>query len=269
VRNWFAKRKSADDPAQAEIVVTEEDEGLVKPFFEHLEDLRKTLMRILGCLFITFNVCLVFANRILFFLERPLYHILHTPGSFLQSLNVTDSFVLAMKLAFYGGLLLGAPPIFYYLAQFILPALKRHEKRLVLPVFVLGTLLFVAGAACCYFLMVPQTLRVFIKYSEWLQIEPKWTITSYVSFVTQFMLSVGLTFEAPLVLLILVRLGILSQRALRGGRKMMIAAAVVIAAILAPPDPLSMMLMALPLVVVFEITIWLAWFVERRQDKRR
>jgi sec-independent protein translocase protein TatC len=116
---------------------------------------------------------------------------------------------------------------------------------------------------------VPQTLRVFIKYSEWLQIEPKWTVTSYVSFVTQFMLSVGLTFEAPLVILILVRLGILSQRALRGGRKMMIAAAVVVAAILAPPDPFSMMLMALPLVIVFEITIWLAWFVERRQDKRR
>ena len=202
-------------------------------------------------------------------MERPLYQILPTPENFLQSLNVTDSFVMAMKLAFYGGLLLGAPFIFYHLAQFILPALKRHEKRMVVPVFVFGTLLFVAGAACCYYLMVPQTLRVFIKYSEWLQIEPKWTVTSYVSFVTQFMLSVGLTFEAPLVILILVRLGILSQRTLRGGRKVMIAVAVVVAAVLAPPDPLSMILMAIPLVVVFEITIWLAWFVERRRDARR
>jgi sec-independent protein translocase protein TatC len=261
---WFSDQQPSEPrPAFPQLVA--EGEGEQKSFVEHLEDLRKMLFRFLGALFIGFNLCLLFANRLLFILEWPLYRVAPKPEQFLQSLNVTDSFVLAMKMSFYGGLLLTAPVLLYFLAQFILPALKRREKDLLVPVCVLGTLLFVLGAAMCFLWIIPQTLKAFIKYSEWLKIEPHWTITSYIEFVTQFMLAMGVTFEVPLVMLILVRLGVLSATTLRRGRKVCVAIAVVISAVVAPPDPLSMVLMSLPLIGLFEATIWIAWWMERRK----
>lgn len=232
---------------------------------EHLEDMRRTLIRIAIALFIGFNLCLVFADRILFFLEAPLYRIVQNPKECLQSLNVTDSFVLAMTMSFYGAVLLAMPAILYYIADFVLPALKPKERASILPSFVGGALLFVAGVAVCYYAMIPQTLKAFIKYSAWLDIKPQWTVSSYISFVTQFMLSVGLTFEVPLVILVLVRLGVVSASTVARSRKIMIAVAVILAAILAPPDPLSMAVMAIPLVMMFEVTIWLAKFAEKRR----
>ena len=252
VLSWFRKSQSAD--------VVE-----VKSFGEHLDDLRAMLFKTVAALFIGFNICLVFANRLLFFLEQPLYQAVAKPDRFLQSLNVTDSFVLAMKMAFYGGLVLTMPVLLYFIAQFVLPALKPREKKLLLPVCFFGALLFLAGVALCFFWVVPQTLRAFIKYSEWLNIEPHWTVSSYVEFVTQFMLAMGLTFEVPLVLLVLVQLGVVSATTVRKGRKVCIAIAVVISAVVAPPDPLSMVLLAIPLIALFEVTIWVAWLMDRRK----
>lgn len=264
---WFSDQQPADapEPVPTAPAPAEEGEGERKSFIEHLEDLRRMLFRMLGTLFITFNLCLVFANRLLRWLEQPLYQSVPQPERFLISLNVTDSFVLAMKMAFYGGLVLATPVLLYFLAQFVVPALKRREKSMLWPVCIWGTLLFLAGVAMCFFWIVPQTLRAFIKYSEWMGIEPKWTVTSYVEFVTQFMLAMGVTFEVPLVILILVRLGIMSAATVRRGRKVCIAIAVAIAAIVAPPDPLSMLLMSLPLIALFEVTIWVSVFVERRR----
>lgn len=253
VFSWFRKPPTAEDAE-------------VKSFGDHLEDLRRMLFKTLAALFIGFNVCLIFANRLLSFIEQPLYRAVAKPDRFLQSLNVTDSFVLAMKMAFYGGLVLTMPALVYFIAQFVLPALKPHEKRLLLPVCIFGALLFLAGAALCFYWVVPQTLIAFIKYSEWMNIEPHWTVSSYVEFVTQFILAMGLTFEVPLVLLVLVQLGVVSATTVRKGRKVFIAIAVVISAVIAPPDPLSMILMALPLIALFEVTIWVAWLLGRRKQ---
>ncbi len=266
---WLGEQGPSDSTAKIlPLDSAAADDGESKPFIEHLEDLRRTLFKIGAALFIGFNVCMVFANRILFFLEAPLSKVVPDSGNYLQSLNVTDSFVLWMKLAFYGGILLATPAIFYFLSDFILPALKREEKRLLMPTFLFGAFMFVAGAAACYYLMIPQTLRVFIKYSEWLKIKPQWTVTSYISFVTQFMLSMGVTLEIPLVILLLVQLGVISARTVARGRKLMITGAVILAAILAPPDPLSMLMMSMPLIAICEVTIWLSWLVEYRRRKR-
>ena len=264
---WLADQYSPDATSSSSgELEAGEREG--KSFVEHLEDVRKMLFRMVVALFIGFNVCLVFANRLLFFLKLPLQKAVPQPERFLQSLNVTDSFVLAMKMAFYGGLVLTTPVLLYFLAQFILPALKHKEKRVLLPVCLLGSALFLTGAAMSFFWIVPQTLRAFIRYSEWMHIEPHWTITSYVEFVTQFMLAMGVTFEVPLVVLVLVQLGIMKATTLRKGRKVCVAIAVVVSAIIAPPDPLSMILMTLPLIVLSEVTIWIAWFVEKRRLNR-
>ncbi len=252
VLSWFRKSQPADAAG-------------VKSFGEHLDDLRAMLFKTLAALFVGFNICLVFANRLLFLLEQPLYQVIAKPDRFLQSLNVTDSFTLAMKMAFYGGLVLTMPILLYFIAQFVLPALKPREKKLLLPVCFFGALLFLAGVALCFFWIIPQTLKAFIKYSEWMNIEPHWTVGSYVEFVTQFMLAMGLTFEVPLVLLVLVQLDVVSAPTVRKGRKVFIAVAVIISAVIAPPDPLSMVLMALPLIALFEVTIWVAWLLDRRK----
>lgn len=220
------------------------------------------MIRIAVAWFVGFNVCLIFANRLFAFLIAPLSRVMPNPESCLQSLNVTDSFVLAVKLSAYGGLILTLPLILYFIAGFILPALKPKERSAIVPAFLIGTVLFVVGAAACYYAMVPQTLKAFIKYSEWLGIKPQWTVSSYIGFVTQFMLSMGVTFEVPLVILILVRLGVVSAATVTRSRRIMIAVAVVLAAVLAPPDPLSMVVMAIPLIIMFEITARLAGLVE-------
>lgn len=265
--NWLAKQHEAD--SSRDLPDTFEDgEGEKKSFVEHLEDFRRTLIKIGIALFIGFNICLVFANRILAFLVEPWRRIMPGPEGQLISLRVTDAFSLWMKLAFYGGLVLAFPAVCYFLAEFILPALRKKEKDLLMPTFIFGTLLFIAGAAACYYLMIPQTLKVFLKYTEWFEMKRLWTAVDYVGFVTSFILSVGITFEVPLVILILVRLGILSAKTVASGRKIMLAAAVILAAVLAPPDPLSMIMMTLPLIVICELTIWLAWFVERWRIKR-
>ena len=267
MRPWLSKKDQPD-----EFHVVEEDasaEGEVKSFWEHLDDLRRTLLKSLGALAITFNLALVFANRILQFLTWPLRKATDHPESFLLSLNVTDSFVISVKLALYVGLILAAPAILYFVGQFVLPALKPKERRMLWPGFAAGTVLFIIGALSCFFFIVPQTLRAFMAASHWMGIDPRWTIDSYIGFVTQFTLMTGLTFEIPLVVLILVRIGIISYSTVRSGRKIFIVLAFAVAAFLAPPDPLSMVLMALPLTILFEVTIWLAWFTERRRQERR
>jgi len=264
---WLAKQQNQDSSQELQIV-SEDAEGESKSFLAHLDDLRSTIIKIGVALFVGFNVCLAFANRILVFLEEPWRRIVPGPEGQLVSLRVSDAFFLWMKLSFYGGLVLASPAICYFLADFILPALKKKERALLMPTFIFGTVLFLAGAAICYYVMIPQTLKVFLKYTDWLDMKRQWTAIDYVSFVTNFMLSVGITFEVPLVILMMVRLGVLSARTVAGGRKIMIVGAVIIAAILAPPDPLSMIMMSIPLIVICEITIWLAWFVERRRNKR-
>jgi sec-independent protein translocase protein TatC len=263
LRRWF--RKESVNPEDEVTPLEIADDGPVKPFVEHLEDLRGALFKILGALFVGFNIALLSANRILAFMTQPLRQVTDHPEKFLQSLNVTDSIVLSMKIALYVGLIISAPAICYFVGQFILPALRPKEKRMMWTAFAWGTLLFLAGCATCFFLIVPQTLRAFIQASRWLGIEPRWTIESYISFISQFVLMCGLTFEIPLVVVVLVRMGFLSYQTVRKGRKVFVALAFTIAAFLAPPDPLSMMLMAAPLVLLFEIAIWLSWFSQRNR----
>jgi len=264
VRRWFSKKAPVEE---LELVkgASAPEEGELKSFWEHLDDLRGAVIKSLIALAITFHLALAFANRILSVLTWPLRRVTDHPENFLLSLNVTDSFMLSVKLAFYVGLVAAAPAILYFVGQFVLPALRPKEKRMLWPGFAAGTALFVLGVVTCFVFIVPQTLRAFIEASHWLGIEPRWTIESYISFVTQFTLMTGLTFEIPLIMLVLVQIGILSYATVRSGRKILILIAFVIAAFLAPPDPLSMILMALPLVGLFEITIWLCWFSERRK----
>ena len=187
----------------------------------------------------------------------------------LLNLNPAGGFFVAFQVAIYGGLVIAAPIVLYYLGGFILPALRRSEKRFVLPGFMIGTLLFVSGVLFCYFVMLPLALGASVKYSEWLGFSAnQWRAEEYISFVCKFLLGMGLGFELPVVILTLVRIGILSYSQLAAFRRYMVAINLVLGAVLTTPEVLTQIMMAIPLQVLYEISVWIAWYWERKARKQ-
>jgi len=187
----------------------------------------------------------------------------------LLNLGPAGGFMTAFQLAIYGGLVLASPMVIFYLAQFLVPALKKKEKKYVLRGFSVGTALFLAGVSFAYFVLMPLALSASRKYSEWLGIgADQWTAEQFISFTCKFMLGMGLGFEMPVILLVLVKLGILDYQKLAAFRRYMIVVNLVLGAVLTTPEILTQIMMALPLQVLYEITVWIAWYWERRDKKR-
>jgi len=192
-----------------------------------------------------------------------------TKGPELIFLDPAAPFISSLHLAFFGGLVLAAPFVFYYFGQFIVPALKIKEKKYGMRAFGIGLGLFLLGVCFCYFLLMPVALRAAEGYAHWMGMATyQWRAEGYFSFVTMFMLGMGLGFEMPVVLLALVKIGILDYEKLAGFRRYMIVVNLFLGAILTTPEVLTQLLMFVPLQVLYEITIWIAWYWER-QDKKR
>jgi sec-independent protein translocase protein TatC len=252
----------------------EEGGGEVKSFLEHLEDLRWTLIKSVSALVLAMICCLVAGNRLAWVLQRPI----EKAGVKieLQYLDPAAPFMSAIYMAFFGGIILASPFIFYYIAQFIIPALRRNEKKYFFRACLVGTGLFMAGVSLCYFLIMPLALRAAVKYSDWLLGQPfdparvvLWRAEPYFSFTTKFMIGMGLGFELPVVLLTLVKLGVLDYAKLAAMRRYMIVACLVLGAVLTTPEVVTQVAMAVPLYVLYECTVWIAWYWERQEKKKR
>ena len=187
----------------------------------------------------------------------------------LLNLTPAGGFMVAFQLAIYGGIILASPFLIYFIGQFLLPALKLNEKHYLLRGFCIGLLLFLGGVAFCYFKLMPVALDASAKYSQWLGISAdQWTAENYIAFVCKFMLGMGLGFELPVVILIFVKLGVLNYRMLAGFRRYMIVINLVLGAVLTTPEVLTQIMMAIPLQILYEITVWIAWYWEWRDKKR-
>ena len=187
----------------------------------------------------------------------------------LKNFGPVGGFMVALHVAMYGGILLASPFIIYFLGQFLLPALKIHEKKYILRGFAIGTLLFLSGVAFCYFVLMPIALRASVQYSEWLGFSADdWRAEEYISFVCKFMLGMGLGFELPVVLLVLVKIGILNYARLAAMRRYMIVINLVLGALLTTPEVITQVMMAIPLQILYEISVWIAWYWERKACKR-
>jgi sec-independent protein translocase protein TatC len=188
----------------------------------------------------------------------------------LLNLSPAGGFIVAFQLAMYGGVMLAVPFIIYYVGQFTLPALKRKEKKYLFRGLGIGSVLFFSGVLFCYFVLMPLALNASRAYSNWLGIAAdQWTAEAFIGFECKFMLGMGLGFELPVVLLILVKLGILDYARLKAMRKYMIVINLVLGALLTTPEVLTQVMMAVPLQVLYEITVWIAWYWERRDKKRQ
>jgi sec-independent protein translocase protein TatC len=185
------------------------------------------------------------------------------------NLSPAGSFIVATKVAFYGGLVLASPFIFYYVAHFVFPALRMREKKYIYPGLAFGGGLFAVGVCFCFFILMPIALTASVQYAEWLGFSAnQWRAEDYVAFVCKFMVGMGVGFELPVVVLTLVKIGVLSYRTLASGRPYVVVISAVLGAILTPPDVITMVLVGIPIYALFELCIWIAWYWERR-DKRR
>ncbi|MGA1128553.1 MAG: twin-arginine translocase subunit TatC [Chthoniobacterales bacterium] len=238
-----------------------------KPFLDHVEDLRGMIVRMAIALGICMSAAFIFRGEIAAFVQAPLVAVDPTRADNLQSLGVADSMTISLKLAFYAGLVVSFPVLLYFLAEFVLPALTLRERKVVLVAALIGFGLFLAGASFAFYGVLPAALEFFFRDAQMMQWRPTWTVGEYYSFTTQFVLAFGLAFELPVVVLALVKVGLLGHEPMRATRPYAIVAIFLLAAVITPtPDIFTLVLMGAPMVLLYEACIWIAWWMEKREE---
>ena len=187
----------------------------------------------------------------------------------MQALKPTEGFMLSIKLAFFAGIVIAFPFLLYFILQFVLPGMHTAERKALWPAMAIGFGLFLSGVFFSYYIVLPKVLEFFHNYSSDMMIENEWRIGYYISFATQFTLIFGLSFELPVLVMTLVKLGVLNCEMMRRTRAYAILAIFVIAALITPtPDAFTLCLLAGPMVVLYEICIWLAFLLDRKTARR-
>src|SRR5215212_11369515 len=238
-----------------------------KPFLEHLEDLRWTIVKMAITLLATMVLCFCFRGPLVHIMQRPLGAVDPSFGA-LRALAITDSFTISFRLAFYAGIVISFPVLLYFLAEFVLPALTALEKRFLLPAIGASFGLFLLGVLVSYFWLLPKTILFFFRDTQSLGWLPAWTVQQYYSFVTRFTIGFGLSFELPVVVLALVRFGLVTYALMARTRPYAVVLIFILATIITPtPDILTLIAMATPMCLLYESCIWIAWFMERRKSK--
>ncbi len=254
----------ATEPEDVRPDEEEEEGGPVKTFLEHLEDLRWLLIKIGASLLVGMVACLAASPYIIDFLTWPLHHAVGNKIE-LQFLNPIGGFMISMKIAFYGGITLALPAILYVIAAYVLPALKRNEKTFFLRAFIIGGGLFLLGGMICYFWVLAITLRATVQYNEWLHLPASlWRAEDYFQFVTMFMLGMGLSFELPIIILALVKIGLVQHSWLTKGRPYFYLAMFAVVSFITP-DFVSTFFIMIPLLVLMEACILISWIWERQK----
>jgi sec-independent protein translocase protein TatC len=225
-------------------------------FLSHLIELRQRLVRAAASILIVFAALSPFMRQIFDFVSRPMMAAL-PQGSKLLATGVIAPFMVPLKITLFVSLLVALPYVLYQVWAFVAPGLYQHEKRLAVPVIVSSVLMFFAGIAYCYFVVFRVVFRFITRFApESVSVSPD--VDAYFGFVLRMFVAFGVTFEVPIGVLLLVRLGMVSVARLRQLRPYVIVGAFVVAAIFTPPDVLSQLLLALPLCLLFELGVLLA-----------
>ncbi len=227
------------------------------------------LIRIVLTLIVAMIAAFAFRVQLVDLLVWPLRDVDGDLATNLQSFGVTDAFTISFKLSFYAGLVISFPIILYFIANFIFPALTKKERRYMIPALLIGTALFLTGVFFCFVFLLRPTLQFFIADARKLGWAPNLSVVQYFSFVTQFTIAFGLSFELPVVVMLLVKLRILSHKLMANTRAYAVVAIIFLAAVITPtPDILTLLSLAMPLLVLYEICIWMAWLLERSNAKK-
>jgi sec-independent protein translocase protein TatC len=257
----------------------DEVEASSAPLIEHLIELRRRLIWSIAGFFIAFVGC--------FFVAKHLFNLLVLPFKWSvewAKLDVSkveliytapqEFFFTQVKLAMFGGLVIAFPLIATQIYKFIAPGLYKNERRAFLPFLIASPVLFLMGAALVYFFFTPMVMWFFLSMQQsggegQVQISLLPKVSEYLSLIMTLIFSFGLVFQLPVVTSLMARVGLLSSQALREKRKWAIVIAFIVAAVLTPPDPISQISLAIPTILLYEISIWSARLIERKRDEER
>ena len=233
----------------------------------HLVELRSRLMRSIIAVFVVLVVLFPFAKEIYALLAQPLLRVL-PQGSSMIATDVTGTFLVPLKVTLMAAFLIALPYVLWQAWAFVAPGLYHHEKRLVVPVLVSSCLFFALGMSFAYFFVFPIAFGFFAGYTP-VGVQMMTDIDKYLSFVLTMFIAFGLTFETPVVVVVLVRMGVVGLDKLRAARSYVIVGAFVIGAIFTPPDVISQLLLAVPLWLLYEVGLFRARFVtaEKRETE--
>ncbi|WP_336985868.1 twin-arginine translocase subunit TatC [Altererythrobacter aquiaggeris] len=240
------------------------------PLLDHLIELRGRLVRAVLALLVAFGVCLYFADEIFGYLVRPLTAAFPQGEGRLVYTKLYEAFFVEVKVALFAGFFLSFPIIANQLWAFVAPGMYAKEKKAFLPFLIATPILFTLGASLAYFVVMPTAFRWFLGFEGdrgGLNMEALPATGDYLSLVMQFILAFGISFLLPVLLLLLNRAGIVTRSQLLAARRYIIVAIVAVAAIITPPDVISQVMLAIPIMLLFEGSLALMWFSDRKKAK--
>ena len=246
----------------------DELEGTEQPFVSHLIELRDRLIRAVIAIAIAFGVLAFFPgpSGLYDLLAAPM--VAHLPrGATLIATNVISPILVPLKITLMAAFLVALPVVLYQVWAFVAPGLYSHEKKLVLPLVISSTLLFIGGVAFCYFFVFGQVFA-FIQGFAPKSITAAPDIEAYLSFVLTMFIAFGAAFEVPIVVVVLARLGMVSIEKLKAFRGYFIVLAFIIAAVITPPDIMSQLLLAIPMCLLYEVGIWAAQLTAKKPAEK-
>ncbi len=251
----------------------EPDDDTKMPLLDHLVELRRRLIYAAAALLVAFLVCFYFANTFFDFLVQPLADIWEgQQGRRLIFTALHEKFFTNVKVAFFAAAFFAFPIMSSQIWAFIAPGLYRKEKSAFLPFLIATPILFFAGGAFVFYIVLPVAWKFFAGFEQLatsgglaIQLEPK--VNEYLSLTMRLLFAFGLAFELPVALTLMARVGITSSDGLKRKRRYAVVLAFVAAAVLTPPDPISQLTLAIPIIVLYEVSIWCARLVERQAEK--
>jgi sec-independent protein translocase protein TatC len=254
----------ADDPEEAKKM----------PLLDHLVELRQRLLYSSVAFIAAFGICYFFHNRIFNFLAQPLANILlkETGRRFIYT-GLTEVFFTDVKVAIFGAAVLAFPIFASQIWMFVAPGLYKHERSAFLPFLIASPILFLIGSAFLYYVMMPLAWRFFLGFQNpggpnSLPVELEARVSEYITLVMKLIFAFGLSFQLPVLLTLLVRAGLISTETLVRKRRYAIVGVFIFAAIVTPPDPISQISLAIPLLILYELSIVAARWVERQRAQR-
>jgi len=236
------------------------------PFTSHLAELRSRLVKSVVAVAVAFLVCFAAADEIFAVLAAPLRR-LHVTGLMLIGTAVTEAFFTKMKVSFVAAVILASPVLLWQLWQFVAPGLYEQEKRYTRSFVLFGSFFFVAGAAFCYLVVIQEGLNFLLHRYEVIHIQPLLQVADYLSLVSRLVLAFGVMFELPVLAFFFARVGIIDHRLLIHQGRYALLAIALLAAVLTPPDLISQVLLMVPLIVLYAISIAVAYAARFKMNR--
>jgi sec-independent protein translocase protein TatC len=240
------------------------------PLMEHLIELRRRLIWSFVALLGAFAICFYFASDIFAFLAQPLIDGFGAGRGRLVYTKLYEAFFVEVRVAFFAAFFAAFPVIAIQIWAFVAPGLYTKERRAFLPFLIATPILFLLGAALAYYVVLPTAILFLLSYQgqiPGIQQEALPSMGEYLSFVMHFVLAFGIAFLLPVLLMLMERAGLVTRAQLKGGRRYAILVAFVVAAVATPPDVLSQFMLAIPLILLYEISLVAIWFTERRRAR--